>query len=340
VLDLSGVLPAPTDELRWPLAPSVHAALEPHLAIADALALPGVSWLDLCARGVHHRHLSTGHELVEYLAAWCDVADHHAEAAIEKLERLRGATVSGMTSAISLDLASVLADLNDLDKARALIAQGHIRDPGTLDVLAAMYYEVSRSESSIEINQLAIEVDDRPTPASRCHRLARQVVLGSDRELARASLDLAASPVGNHLPDPTCAQLAHELDCWVEPRDLCAPYLHDRHLPAEAAALLAAYFAWPTEPTRYPRWRWIIREAERAVPLPGGEVLALRALTAAGDTTQCDREELQDLWRVASRIHADPRRDRALDVELASVQARLYDLGVGDYARCVAGVSH
>src|SRR5664279_442552 len=50
-IDIAVYLPDIAQYGRWPLTLSEHPALEPHFDIAGALADPGISWTDLCARG-------------------------------------------------------------------------------------------------------------------------------------------------------------------------------------------------------------------------------------------------------------------------------------------------
>jgi hypothetical protein len=316
-VDLSAVLPDPGEDLRWPLAMSVHPVLEPHFAVAEALATPGVSWLDLCARGVHHRHLATGHELVEYLAAWCDVADHHSEAAVEKLVRLRSSTVLGMPAALPIDIASVLADLNDPGKARALIQREHIRDPETLDLLSATYYEIGHIDDALELNQMATDVDPTAPPAQRCHRLAKQIVLGPETKRRTWLLQLEQLGVPT---DATCMALSEELRCWAG--EACWPYFDSHHLPAGYGLLLSAYSMWPKELAGYKTYEQIASSAVAAMPVQGAEALAVAALGAALQTSECDGQRLTELAAIAVTMHA--HRDPSLDSVLDSMSERIH----------------
>ena len=54
-IDVRSLLPDFSAELRWPLTGMSHPILEPRFAIAQELAVPGVEWQQLCARGVQNR---------------------------------------------------------------------------------------------------------------------------------------------------------------------------------------------------------------------------------------------------------------------------------------------
>src|SRR5450755_4409035 len=73
-IDITDTTPDLTPYGRWPLTVAEHPELDPHFAIAEALAQPGITWQDLCARGAQFRHMSQNAELGDYLAAWCSVA--------------------------------------------------------------------------------------------------------------------------------------------------------------------------------------------------------------------------------------------------------------------------
>ena len=87
--------PDVTELGRWPLTIAEHPALEPHFDIAAALAAPGITWTDLCARGAQHRHLATQQELVTYLDAWCSVIPGHYGSAIATLGSVRTRRTAG-----------------------------------------------------------------------------------------------------------------------------------------------------------------------------------------------------------------------------------------------------
>ena len=313
-IDLSAVLPDPSEELRWPLTMTSHPVLEPQFPIAAALAVPGVTWTDLCARGAQNRHASGGHELVEYLHAWCDVTQHDAEAAIGFLGPLTHPAILGMGPAVIIDIANILADAGSADAALHLLAKLHIKDIEIFDTLAATYVEVGRAEDARAINQIAIDNDPFPHDVVRCHREARRIVLAEP--LSRAPMVIDLKKAQAHAIDPTCLRLVHELACWVEPENDCVAYLVDQGIDLRYAELLAAYMTWPVRSATYSTWMAIAQHAMGAMPLADADLLATSALESSLETSSCDLQRFDDINAGARRLLLDPKHATSLNHRL------------------------
>ena len=319
-LDLSALYPDATEEARWPLSISSHPVLEPHFAIAAAMAEHGIGWLDLCGRGIQNRHIAGNQDLLEYLRAWCSVMNHDPASALSRLGPLRSTTTPGIASAIAADVADILVDSGGADRAEALLRSNHLVDQAIVDELAASYFEVDRDADAFELNRLAIEMDHRPTDQAKCHRLARGIVVsrGLRRDRLLHELEVASSPRGpDHQPlpaDPTCVRLHDELQCWID-MTMCGPYLHH----AKAAALLAAYGSWPPAVASERQWMIVAQWAARAMPMTGAETLVVPALELALKTSGCVRDELIAITSLAQGIRHQTNRTLALGTRLEAV---------------------
>lgn len=310
-VDVASLLPDFTEELRWPLAPSVHPDLEPAFPVAAQLADEGVTWHDLCAMGAQHRHVpGRKAQLVAYLGAWCSAAAHDDDQAVAQLASLGSTTFDGLGDALPIDLADILADAGDADDAEHLIAKYDLRDVAMLDDLAAIYVELGHLDGARAINQDALDVGTRSPEADQCHRAARAIVLGPSLARALKLQDLERVHVAGHkVPDPTCVALDAALACWVHPATSCRPYVQAQGLDPREAALIAAYYEWPDRPAPYDTWRGIARDATSAVGLPGAEELADAALAAAVETSACSYARYSDLDALEHRLvkgAADP----------------------------------
>ncbi|HUJ61274.1 MAG TPA: hypothetical protein VLX92_22375 [Kofleriaceae bacterium] len=291
------LLPDVTEEARWPLAPSSHPALEPHFAIAAELAEPGVTWQDLCARGAARRTTPSGHELTEYLGAWCDVLAHDDDAAIGALARLRDTGRLGMTDAVVLDLADILAEHGSADDAERLMAAHRVSDIRVIDALAATYDEISRPDDAAEINRLALETDHDAPLAMQCHRLARQIVLEpARRALALKALDATIKDV--KAPDRECVRIDHELTCWNEPWRSCSEYVSDAGLPDRTDWLIEDYYRWPDGPASFEMWIDLAEQLALAPRTKGAIALESAALRAAMVTSACEGDPLDRVTHI------------------------------------------
>ncbi|HUJ61273.1 MAG TPA: hypothetical protein VLX92_22370 [Kofleriaceae bacterium] len=303
--DVEKLLPDPSEELRWPLALSTHPVLEPRFPIAARLAEPGITWQELCARGAARRTIPSQRELVSYLGAWCRVLDHDGVGAVGELVRLRDTGVLGMAEAIPLDIADILADAGDADAAERVLTDDRAVEPDLLDALAATYYEVSRPADAAEINRVAIEADHAPTLATRCHRLARAIVIGDPAERAARVNELRGTVAGQVVPDPTCDRLDDTVGCWASPgRTWCHYFLAARGLPEADGDLFEAYLDWPSAASDTARWQRIAEAATAAADVAGAQELATVALEAALATSQCRQASLEMIERLATFAHS------------------------------------
>lgn len=322
-VDVSAILPDPSQELRWPLSVASHPVLEPRFAIAAAIAEPGVTWLELCARGAQHRHQAGQAELGEYLQAWCSVAGNDADAALAQLRSLTRTTVLGMGPCVTLDIANILADHGSADEAVRLLDHNRIDDVEILDTLSANYEELGREEDAKQINQLAIAHDAvTPHEAVRCHRWARRVVLGDPALRPQLVTELRARLVGQKLPDPTCEQLLHEIECWVEPGARCADYFKDRGMDPRDSDLLDVYSNWPARGVDFDSWVRITTVATRSIPV-GGAPLAIAALRTALQASDCESKQLADLFNDALDVQNALGRINVVDRALEALIARI-----------------
>ena len=288
-VDLSALAPNLDGELRWPLSASAHPALDPHFPIADALAEPGVSWTELCRRGVQDRHLPTDEGWVRtvYLHAWCFVADHDVEQA---LDYFTTAIDNGILGQIALDarldVASVLAETGNADTALHLLAKHPKIGHDELDILAATYLEINRPDDARDVNHEALEYTQ--VEPARCHRELREIALADPADRERLVRVFARHPTS----DAVCTELRSLAACWANPAHACHDYLVRRQLDLRALALFEVYFAWPTGPQSTKGWSMLAQLAIDAAPLDGAVQLAIVALEAARRTSGCTQVAL------------------------------------------------
>jgi hypothetical protein len=147
-IDLSWLLADFHDELRWPLTGMSHPALEPRFPIAQQLAMPGIGWQDLCARGVQHRTSATQKELLAYLRGWC-AALAGLGLALARLERLARRVPLASPLGTGGGSAAELAELDKLSLADWLdrnIKRSSARD--MIELAAQMIFAVEPRELS------------------------------------------------------------------------------------------------------------------------------------------------------------------------------------------------
>lgn len=302
-VDVASLLPDFTEELRWPLAPSVHPDLEPAFPVAAQLAQPGVTWHDLCAMGAQHRHVpGPKAQLVAYLGAWCSAAAHDDEKAIARLSSLGTTTIDGLAEALPIDLADILADVGNADADEHLIEKYELHDVAVLDDLAAVFLELGQPDAARAINNDALELGAQSREADQCHRAARDILLAPSAARDLKIQDLKRAHVTDRkVPDPTCVSLSDALECYTYPASRCSEYLKAQRLDWRYASLLTAYYHWPADPTGYYEWRALAREAASASGLPGSAELTDAALAGAVQTSECDPELLSELRKTAIR---------------------------------------
>ena len=336
-LDMLQWVPDPTDRGRWPLGMGTHPMLEPHFDVGDALAVPGIGWLELCGRGIQKRILPGNPDPVEYLRAWCSAQNHDSDDAVARLTRLRNSTVPGIRDAIWLDIANVLADNGDAEHATKLINRNHLEhEVDLLDLLAATYVEVGRREDAIELNALAIDADHSGYQDKQCRRFARQIVVADP-----AMQDVALAALHQRVKKATykdCAEIEHELRCWVRPSD-CDDYLADRGVDRSYRDAVWAYTSWPQgNATSFVWWR-IGVSASHAIGVPGADELAITALDAAVRASNCDGTRLTDVRNAFAGIRKTPNRDQRFDARVDATLVTLDRLLKSSPSLCRAAVA-
>ncbi len=317
-VDVSGVVPDIHEELRWPLTAMSHPSLEPRFGVAAVFAEAGVGWLELCKRGVHKR-TSNGRnrDELEYLRGWCGAVAGDAEAACSSLRPLTHSTVLGMSAAVRIDLANIIANAGHIDKAEHLIAKFQIDDPEVLDTLAATYVEVGAERDAYEINRRAIDVDARASQEVQCRRLIKQIVLGPEGERAIPIDQLEQLATKPKVPDRTCVELHDAWTCYANPKEDCYAYFTNSGIGVEWLHVLRAYHSWPRHPVAQRTFLRIVDEAKFGVRQPAGLELMLSALEAAARAPEGCLADVHakalEIETLLDRLHvAKPARLRAV----------------------------
>lgn len=318
-IDIARYAPDFHDELRWPLTGMNHPSLEPRFPIAQQLAESGITWQELCARGVHKRVSASQQELLAYLHGWCDVLDRNVDAACAHLKPLLGSLTRGLTPAVRQDLANILAANGDADRAEHWLNKHDLRDTELLDLLAATYVEVGSHEDAVTINRRAIDSDDYATDATKCRRLTRQIVLSGSGDATFATEALRQLATQPKIPDPLCKRLIHKVGCWLAPGLQCTQYLADEHIDPRAVELLDAYYNWPRDATQAEWWSAADR-ARRALPLPGAAELVVTAFEASLQAdSMCLNARNTAVHAAIDELRADPA-NAAYEPRLAKLE--------------------
>jgi hypothetical protein len=315
-VDLSAVLPDPSERARWPLPGSAHPMLEPHFDIAGALAEPGVAWMDLCGRGIQNRHLAgSGQDRVEYLRAWCSAVNKNADDAVFRLAHLRSSVVLGIPDALPFDISNILADTGDVADAEHLLAKHALdHDVSLLDTLVATYIEVGKLRAAQDIDRLATDADHVPQQNRSCARLARAIVSASpsSRPGALEQLVLVNKSHGQRVTGE-CVAVQHELACWIDPADHCDDYFNDHNIDTHYRYLVRAYEQWPLSPADRTQWHGIASDAMVAFPLTGSELIFVAATETEVRTSECDDQILGFALDRTRHLREDSQHDHALD---------------------------
>jgi hypothetical protein len=319
---------------RWPLTVAEHPALEPHFDIAGALADPGVTWADLCARGAQNRHLSANQELVAYLDAWCSVISADYSAAIVKLGLVRHAPNRRIVGALKLDVAAIAAAHGPAQDLESFLRAGGFLDVEEVDLISAAYFEVGKLADAAEANTLAEGMDAAPTEKMRCMRMLRMVADTADgeRDGAIQHLRLAAHPPPDGLRTAHCLAQYDELVCWKE-RD-CNGYwgdLVDGVRPVAVQNLGHVYTRW-NRLVFGVDWYDAANTLVSAAPFRDRYTLMLPALSIAL-RKGCSTKILGDIDDVAKRAIEDlappratgqmTRKEREAEVERTALLAAL-----------------
>lgn len=278
-IDISWLLPDFHEELRWPLTGMNHPMLEPQFPVATELAV-GVDWQQLCARGVQNRVSATQKELLSYLHGWCDVAKRDVDAACAHLTPLLGSIKGGLRAAVRQDLANILVEQGDANKAEHWLSKHRIRDVQILDLLAANYIELGSEADAFEINRRAIDSDDSASEATKCTRLVKSIAIGLEHDVERPVNTLKAMVVMAKVPDETCERLWNKVSC-ARDHSWCSGYLDDEGIAPDALELLNAYENWPSGRATATAW-WIYADnARQALPTAGAAQLVVTAIEAS-----------------------------------------------------------
>lgn len=294
-VDVSHLLPDFQDDLRWPLTAMGHPSMEPRFAVASVFAAPGVSWLDLCERGVQKR--STGGrnlDELEYLRAWCSAAAGDIDAACATLTTLTTSSVLGLPSAVRLDLANLIASTGGRDKAEHLLSANKLNDPQLLDTLAATYIELGAERDADEMNRLAMETNTRATRETQCRRLIKHIVLSDVGEREASVQALKALATTPRYPDPTCQSIYHAWMCVEDARTGCWQHLDDLGAEYRWNDVLRVYRAWPAGPAPMTTWLRFADELRFAVKVPASLPLLIGALDAASRVVTPCAPEVHD----------------------------------------------
>lgn len=328
--DVAGLVPDLTEQLRWPLTVMEHPALEPRYPVARDLAVAGIAWTELCARGVQNRIDPAHKDELAYLGAWCLAEQHDTAGAVRALVPLTHSNNLGLASAVSFDLANVLVADVDFPHADQLLSGDNVRDPLLWDLLAAAYYEVGKNSDSWQASSTAAQLDPNARMELRCRRIVRLAMLGSPGE-TQVFLDELADAAKQKAPDPTCVDLALRVPCAIDPADRCDPYLRSQHYVPRRAELLAAYEDWPAE-AGTSGWLDYAWKAWHAFPADGSLELVNGALDAAVGTSACEPQLLQNVSRAADAM--------ALNVQALAAKAAWVRSLLADVHACTDFRSH
>lgn len=298
------LVPELAEEPRWPLTGMQHPSLQPSYDIADALAEPGITWTDLCARNVDRRRDPAHRDELLYLSGWCAAARHDPAAAITLLAQVRGSAVPGIAHAVPFDVANILVDSQDAEHADQILDRAQLRTPPLYDVLAAAYFEIGRNDDAVEATAAALQLDSRHAPAATCHRLARSALLGPQASRALLVSELA-SAANKKPPDPVCVELASQVSCAVDPQAGCGSYWYGHTIDPELLDLARIDEHWTTARP----WRdWLDLADEIHVDLarPQAAPMCTAALDAAIVASECDRLTLRHIAETIASWSATP----------------------------------
>lgn len=293
--DVAALVPDLTEQLRWPLTVMEHPVLEPRYPVARDLAVAGISWTELCERGVQNRRDPSHKDELAYLGAWCLAESHDTADAVRALAPLEHSSNLELSSAVPYDLVNVVVADVDYPHADKLFTDENLRDPMLWDLLAAAYFEVGKNVDSYQASKTAAQLDANSRMETRCRRIARLAMLGSLKPLY---LDELADAAKQKIPDPTCVDLALRVPCAVDPAARCEPFLKTQHFVPWRAVLLTVYEEWP-EVAGWSTWLDYAWKADHTWPAEGSLDLITAALDAAVGTADCELKPMEDISRGA-----------------------------------------
>ena len=300
-----------TEEPRWPLTIMQHPALEPQFNVAGALADPGISWTELCARGVQHRHDPARQDELAYLGGWCAAEQHDVQLAMRDLAPLMRSPVPGIANGAPFDMVNVLVQSDDADHATQLLADQQLRDAHLWDLLAAAFFEIGKYNDALSATSTAMQLDPHPAPAATCHRLAREVLLGPEsvRQLLREQL--AALVHDRKHVDPTCEYLAAAIP--VRSRRRLLQVLREP-APARRRRLPRAAVRAVEHSARLVGLDRLRVERDIYSSRPGRSELTIAALDAAVVSSECKDLALAAVVTAVDAMHA-PGTQHLTDAE-------------------------
>jgi len=279
------------EEPRWPLTGMQHPSLQPSFDVADALAEPGITWTDLCARNVDRRRDPSHRDELVYLAGWCAAQQHDAAAAVGLLAQVRNSAVPGIAHAVGFDIANILVDSQDAEHADQILVATQLRSVELYDLLAAAYFEIGRNDDALQATAAALQLDSRHAAAATCHRLARAALLGP--EASRGfEVDELTSASHSRAPDPVCVELAAEVACVADPDVGCRDYNATHHIDLSIEHLAALVEHW-REPRDGGEWMDVALRIHELGPHIQTLAMESVALDAAVVGSECDVRRLQ-----------------------------------------------
>jgi hypothetical protein len=299
VFDVGNLVPDFHDLLRWPLTAMSHPALSPRFGIAAVFADPGIDWIELCKRGVQNRSMGgRNRDELEYLRGWCSALNGDVDNACDKLVPLVTSAVVGMSPAVRIDVANILVDSGNADKAEHWIQRYHIDDPELLDTLAATYIEVGNERDAWTINRHVMDSDDTPSVETVCRRLVKHIVLSPEGERRAPASTLEKMVASAKVPNTVCLELYRAVTCWMDPANDCRPYLMDQHIDTRFANIVWLQHRWPRAAATESTWIAIADRARDTVPLAGAQEAMVAALGAAERAwPRCSQAQLDALNR-------------------------------------------
>ena len=302
MLPIADPRPDFSEEPRWPLTIMQHPALEPQFNVAGALAEPGISWTELCARGVQHRHDPSRLDELAYLDSWCAAEHHDVELAVRELAPLMSSPVPGIANGAPIDMVNVLVDAADADHATQLLVDQQLRDAHLWDLLAAAYFEVGKNDDALSATSTAMQLDPSAAPATACHRLARELLLGPESVRKLLLEQLAAL---NHDPNMSLLRASTSLPRSVLLDDDCATYYANQNLPGEEVLLALLYNRWgtPRDSSDWIEYAWQAREL---IAETGATELMVAAFDAAVISSECNGDALAAVDTAADAMALGP----------------------------------
>jgi hypothetical protein len=263
------------------------ARLSPHFSAVVA------TWPTIC-----ERRGALPNDVFDYAMAWCQFARDGKGDLESILIRLMSSTVLGLRTAALDDLLNVIADAHDAATAIRILAKT-TAPADALYKLAALYSSLGREDDAD-----AVRTHLPPPPPSQtgCKQLNDALETFVPSSLATIRVVAAGSS--------NCAALARSLVCRIASvsnvfgdTGCTAPSglpVGERQL--REAHYLAAYAEWGGD------WTAVIEHAEKAMPEPGAEQVAIAALSSSV-RSGCAPAGLREVHEHAETLLRDPSHD-------------------------------